>query len=123
MQGTITAGYCALRELPGCAPVCANVTKQMTTGIDDSYNFRVISDRITTSGVVVPDRLKALASQRREVVVNLLPASSEPAVSDERAIVESRTSEYQWSSRPSVDRRSCTYSQIENLGKRTHACL
>ena len=66
----------------------------MTTSIEDSYNFRTISDRLTTSGVVGADRLEALASQGYEVVVNLLPDSSEHAVSNEQGIVESQRIEY-----------------------------
>jgi len=66
----------------------------MTTSIEDSYNFRMISDRLTTSGVVGADRLEALASQGYEVVVNLLPDSSEHAVANEQEIVESQRIEY-----------------------------
>ena len=66
----------------------------MTTAIKGSYNFRIISDRLTTSGVVGADRLNALASQGYEAVVNLLPDSSEHAVADERDIVESQRAEY-----------------------------
>ena len=77
-----------------CARDCANVTRQMTTSIEGSYNFRSVSDRLTTSGVVGADRLKALASQGYEAVINLLPDTSEHAVSDERAIVESQRVEY-----------------------------
>ena len=66
----------------------------MTTDIEDSYNFRMISGRLTTSGVVGADRLEALASQAYEVVVNLLPDSSEHAVSNEQDIVESQRIEY-----------------------------
>lgn len=66
----------------------------MTTSIEDSYNFRTISDRLTTSGVVGADRLEALASQGYEVVVNLLPDSSEHAVANEQDIVESQRIEY-----------------------------
>ena len=66
----------------------------MTSAIEDSYNFRRISDRITTSGVVGADRLQALASQDYEVVVNLLPDSSEHAVANERDLVEAQQIEY-----------------------------
>jgi len=66
----------------------------MTTDIKDSYNFRTISDKITTSGVVGADRLEALALQGYKVVVNLLPDSSEHAVSNEQDIVESQRIEY-----------------------------
>jgi protein tyrosine phosphatase (PTP) superfamily phosphohydrolase (DUF442 family) len=66
----------------------------MTTDIKDSYNYRMISDKITTSGVVGADRLEALASQSYEAVVNLLPDNSEHAVSNEQGIVESQRVEY-----------------------------
>ncbi len=66
----------------------------MKTDIKDSYNFRMISGSLTTSGVVGADRLEALASQSYEVVVNLLPDSSEHAVSNEQDIVESQRIEY-----------------------------
>ena len=66
----------------------------MTGNIKDSYNFRVINDRLTSSGVVGKDRLRALASQGYQVVINLLPDTSEHAVPDERNIVESQRLEY-----------------------------
>jgi protein tyrosine phosphatase (PTP) superfamily phosphohydrolase (DUF442 family) len=66
----------------------------MTTNIEDSYNYRMVSDRLTTSGVVGAKRLKALASQGYEAVVNLLPDASEHAIADERDIVESQRLEY-----------------------------
>ena len=66
----------------------------MDMNIESSRNFRMITDRLTTSGVVGADRLKALASQGYEVVVNLLPDTSEHAVPDERSIVESQRLEY-----------------------------
>lgn len=62
--------------------------------IESSYNFRGISERLTTSGIVRPDGLKALGTQGYEVVVNLLPDSSEYAIANERDIVESQGIEY-----------------------------
>ena len=62
--------------------------------IDASYNFRKVTDSLTTSGIVHPDELKALRSQGYEVVVNLLPDTSEHAVPDERKLVESQGIEY-----------------------------
>jgi protein tyrosine phosphatase (PTP) superfamily phosphohydrolase (DUF442 family) len=41
--------------------------------IEASYNFRRMSERLTTSGIVPPDGLKALQAQGYEVVINLLP--------------------------------------------------
>lgn len=62
--------------------------------IEASHNFRRISARLTTSGIVHPDGLKALREQGYEVVVNLLPDSSEYAIPDERETVESQGIEY-----------------------------
>jgi uncharacterized protein (TIGR01244 family) len=62
--------------------------------IEAAYNFRRVTERLTTSGVVRPDALKALAPQGYQAVVNLLPDTSEYAVADERDIVESQGIEY-----------------------------
>ena len=62
--------------------------------IEASYNFRRITERLTTSGIVRPDVLKALRAQGYEAVVNLLPDSSEHAIPNERDIVESQGIEY-----------------------------
>jgi protein tyrosine phosphatase (PTP) superfamily phosphohydrolase (DUF442 family) len=62
--------------------------------IEASYNFRRISDTLTTSGVVRPDGLKSLTAESYEVVVNLLPDTSEHAIAGERDIVESQSIEY-----------------------------
>ena len=62
--------------------------------IEASYNFRRISDKLTTSGFVRPDGLKTLAAQGYEVVVNLLPESNEHAIPGEREIVEAQGIDY-----------------------------
>lgn len=62
--------------------------------IDTSYNFRKINDRLTTSGLVHPDELQALASQGYEILVNLLPDTHDHAVSNEPEIVAAQGLEY-----------------------------
>lgn len=62
--------------------------------IEASYNFHRVRDKLTTSGVVSSEGLTALASQGYEVVLNLLPDTSEHAVADERDIVEAQGIEY-----------------------------
>jgi protein tyrosine phosphatase (PTP) superfamily phosphohydrolase (DUF442 family) len=57
--------------------------------IEASYNFRRMSERLTTSGIVPPDGLKALQAQGYEVVINLLPDTGRDAIPNERDIVES----------------------------------
>lgn len=62
--------------------------------IDTSYNFLRINEKLTTSGLIPTDGLKALASQDYAVVINLLPDTSEYAIPHEREIVESQGIEY-----------------------------
>ena len=62
--------------------------------IESSYNFRAPSDQLTTSGVVRREALEALAAQGYQVVVNLLPDSSEQAVAGEREIITAQAIEY-----------------------------
>jgi protein tyrosine phosphatase (PTP) superfamily phosphohydrolase (DUF442 family) len=93
--------------------------------IEASYNFRRISDKLTTSGLVRPDGLKLLASQGYEVVVNLLPDTSEHAIPGEREIIESQAIEYIYipvdfkqPSRSDFARFAEALDQV--LGKRVH---
>lgn len=62
--------------------------------IANSYNFRRVSDLVTTSGVVGANRLKGLAPEGYEMVINLLPDNSEYAVENEADIVEAQGVEY-----------------------------
>ena len=62
--------------------------------IEASYNFRRMTEKLTTSGIVQPDGLKALRAQGYEVVINLLPDTGRNAIPNERDIVESQGIEY-----------------------------
>lgn len=62
--------------------------------IETSYNFRVITEHLTTSGIVRPDGLRLLGAQGYEAVINLLPETSEYAVPNERHFVEAQGIEY-----------------------------
>jgi protein tyrosine phosphatase (PTP) superfamily phosphohydrolase (DUF442 family) len=62
--------------------------------IENCYNFRRISDALTTSGVVGARRLGELAAQDYEAVIDLLPADNPHAVADERGIVERQGLDY-----------------------------
>jgi len=62
--------------------------------IEKSYNFRRLTERLTTSGIVHPDGLNELGAQGYQVLINLLPDSSENAVPHEREIVECQGIEY-----------------------------
>jgi protein tyrosine phosphatase (PTP) superfamily phosphohydrolase (DUF442 family) len=56
-------------------------------GLDGSFNFHRVNANITTSGVVGDELLRQLGSEGYDAVINLLPDSSEHAVSDEADIV------------------------------------
>ena len=62
--------------------------------IEDSYNFRRITERLTTSGVVSVAQLSDLHHEGYEAVINLLPDSSEHAVADEARIVQEHGLDY-----------------------------
>ena len=64
--------------------------------ICNSYNFRVICDRITTSGVVGGNRLKGLQIEGYEALINLLPDDNEHAVPSEANVVAEQGVEYHY---------------------------
>lgn len=62
--------------------------------IANSYNFKAITDAIGTAGVVGENRLKGLAAEGYQTVINLLPADNEHAVANEQQIVEAQGLNY-----------------------------
>ena len=63
-------------------------------GIEDSYNFRRIDDRVTTSGLVQVAQLRDLHREGYDAVINLLPDTYEHAVPDEERIVRDQGLDY-----------------------------
>jgi uncharacterized protein (TIGR01244 family) len=62
--------------------------------IDESYNFRRINERLTTSGVVSDAQLRALHAEGYDAVINLLPDDHPQAVADEARIVRDQGLDY-----------------------------
>ena len=62
--------------------------------IEQSYNFRRVDERLTTSGLVSPAQLRGLHGEGYEAVVNLLPDTFEHAVRDEERIVRDQGLDY-----------------------------
>jgi len=62
--------------------------------IEDSYNFRRISERLTTSGLVSAAQLTGLRGEGYDAVINLLPDGHERAVTDEARIVGDQGLDY-----------------------------
>ena len=63
-------------------------------GIEDSFNFRRVSDTVTTSGLVGANELAGLKGTGYDLLVNLLPDDSEYAVEGEAAIVGNQGIDY-----------------------------
>ena len=62
--------------------------------VEDSYNFRRISERLTTSGLVSAQQLSELHRDGYDAVINLLPDTLEYAVTDEARIVRDQGLDY-----------------------------
>jgi uncharacterized protein (TIGR01244 family) len=62
--------------------------------ISDSYNFRRIDDRLTTSGLVSAAQLSELGREGYDAVINLLPDGHERGVPDEARIVSDQGLDY-----------------------------
>ena len=62
--------------------------------VESSLNFRRVSETVTTSGTVAAEGLAELKAKGYDLVVNLLPDSSEYAVGGEAAIVAGQGVDY-----------------------------
>ncbi|MEZ5501854.1 MAG: protein tyrosine phosphatase family protein [Halioglobus sp.] len=63
--------------------------------IDQAYNFRKVTDIVSTAGVLSIDQLKLLGREGYEAVINLLPDDSEYAIENEASIVEMQSITYE----------------------------
>jgi len=61
--------------------------------VEDSYNFRRIDDRLTTSGLLSAEQLGDLHHEGYEAVINLMP-DGENSVPDEARIVRDQGLDY-----------------------------
>jgi uncharacterized protein (TIGR01244 family) len=64
------------------------------SSVEESYNFRRIDDRLTTSGLVSAEQLATLGRDGYAAVINLLPDNNERAVHDEADIVAEQGLDY-----------------------------
>ena len=81
--------------------------------IEDSYNFRRIHERLTTSGLVNAEQLGDLRARGYDAVVNLLPDSHERALTDEAAVVRDLGLDYV---HIPVDFEAPTHEDLEAFG-------
>lgn len=62
--------------------------------VDQAYNFRKVSDFISTAGVLGEEQLRALQREGYTAVINLLPEDSEYAIKGEKDLVLSQGLRY-----------------------------
>jgi protein tyrosine phosphatase (PTP) superfamily phosphohydrolase (DUF442 family) len=62
--------------------------------VDEAYNFRKVSDQLSTAGVVNEEQLSELGAEGYSAVINLLPADSQYAIADEPQIVTGQGLDY-----------------------------
>ena len=67
---------------------------RLPEGLEGSYNYRRIDDRLTTSGVVGADRLGRLVKAGVGVVIDLLPPGTPHAVAGEAELVRAQGVDY-----------------------------
>jgi protein tyrosine phosphatase (PTP) superfamily phosphohydrolase (DUF442 family) len=62
--------------------------------LKDIYNFLLLNDKLLSSGMPTKEQLKDIANAGVQVVINLALPTSEKALSDESALVESLNMKY-----------------------------
>ncbi len=62
--------------------------------VSDAYNFKQVDETLSTSGLLSPEQLGALAGEGYKAVISLLPSDNEWAVPDEPAIVSAQGLDY-----------------------------
>lgn len=93
--------------------------------IANSYNFRELTPNLSSSGVVGANRLKGLADEGYECVINLLPNDSEYAIAEEQETVQKQGLDYiyipvDWE-QPSTANYQATVSALaDNQTRKTH---
>jgi protein tyrosine phosphatase (PTP) superfamily phosphohydrolase (DUF442 family) len=83
-------------------------------GIEESYNFRRVNERLTTSGLATVEQLAGLRREGYDAVINLLPEESEHAVADEARIVREQQLDYVY---VPVDFAAPTHADLEAFSR------
>lgn len=83
--------------------------------LDKAYNYRQVSEQVATAGRVEPEQLATLDASGVEVVINLMPDSSQYAVPGERDIVEGQGVEYRYLPVDFAAPTLADYRQFEQL--------
>jgi protein tyrosine phosphatase (PTP) superfamily phosphohydrolase (DUF442 family) len=62
--------------------------------IEQAFNYRKVSERVGTAGLLSEEQLRALKREGYESLINLLPDDSEYAIPGERQLVEDQGIDY-----------------------------
>ncbi len=63
--------------------------------VNQAYNYKKVSDSISTAGVISEEQLRKLSDEGYQAVINLLPPSSEYAIKNEASIVSGQGLAYE----------------------------
>lgn len=63
--------------------------------VDQAFNYKKVSDSISTAGVISEEQLQQLGGEGFEAVINLLPPNNEYAIKNEAAIVSGQGITYE----------------------------
>jgi protein tyrosine phosphatase (PTP) superfamily phosphohydrolase (DUF442 family) len=83
--------------------------------MQNSYNFQQNSDLISSSGIMSELCLEQLSEQGYQLVINLLPASDQRAISDEQQIIESQGISYSFIPVDFKAPKQSDYQQFDNV--------
>jgi protein tyrosine phosphatase (PTP) superfamily phosphohydrolase (DUF442 family) len=64
--------------------------------VNQAYNFRKVSDSISTAGLLSEDQLKQLGDEGYEAVINLLPDKHDYAIKNEASLVKAQDIVYEY---------------------------
>lgn len=93
--------------------------------IEQSYNYKAITDSLTTSGLINTEQLQQLSQQQYQCVINLLPNDSQYATDNEQQLVETQQINYVYIpvdfSNPSLkDYQAFTSALNKHIHLKTH---
>ncbi len=86
--------------------------------VDQAFNFKKVSDFISTAGLLSEEQLQQLGNEGYEVVINLLPRESEYAIENEASIIEEQGIQYEYLP---VDFSSPNESDYQKFAKKLSA--
>lgn len=93
--------------------------------LESCYNYKKVSSKITTSGIVPKNVLQLMANDGYEVVINLLPENHKKSVPEEKEIIEAQDIYYvnipvEFNTPKQEDLEKFIIEIKKNIGKKVH---